>query len=95
MKVVINRCFGGFELSKQAYKFLGLTWDGYGLEFDDKRTDPSLIECVETLGHKASGYNADLKVVEIPNGIEWEINDSSTRDRSYQKAFLRHHLEDV
>jgi hypothetical protein len=75
MKVVINRCFGGFELSKQAYKFLGLTWDGYGFEFDDKRTDPNLIECVKTLGDKASGYNAELKVVEIPDDIEWEIND--------------------
>ena len=30
MKVVINKCFGGFGLSKEAYKFLNIPWDGYG-----------------------------------------------------------------
>lgn len=28
MKVVINKCYGGFGLSKEAYKFLGLKWTG-------------------------------------------------------------------
>ena len=77
MKVVINKCFGGFGLSKEAYDFLGLEWNGYGYAYRDeeKRTDPKLIECVETLGHKADGYFANLKVVEIPDDVEWEIND--------------------
>jgi hypothetical protein len=30
MKVVINRCHGGFGLSKEAYDFLGFKWDGFG-----------------------------------------------------------------
>lgn len=30
MKVVINRRFGGFGVSKEAYDFMGLEWDGYG-----------------------------------------------------------------
>ena len=77
MKVVINTCFGGFGLSKAAYDFLGLEWNGFGYAYrdHDKRTDPKLIECVETLGHKADGYFAKLKVVEIPDDVEWEIND--------------------
>ena len=77
MKIVINTCYGGFSLSKEAYKFLGLEWDGYGYKYsnDDLRTDPKLIECIETLGYQASGRFADLKVVEIPDDVEWEIDN--------------------
>ena len=78
MKVVINRCFGGFGLSEEAYNYLGLEWDGYGYKYnsDEKRADPKLVECVETLGPgRASGRLAVLKVVEIPDDIYWEISE--------------------
>jgi hypothetical protein len=75
MKVVINKCYGGFGLSKEAYEYLGLDWDGYGYKYDDNRTDPKLVECVETLGDIASGSLAELKVVEIPDDVKWEIDD--------------------
>lgn len=74
MKVVINRCFGGFSLSEKAYEFLGLEWDGYGYKYNGNRTDPKLVECVETLGVEADGIFAELKVVEIPEDVEWEID---------------------
>ena len=68
MKVVVNKCFGGFGLSERAYEFLGLEWDGYGYKYNDYdlRTDAKLIECVETLGEKADGRFARLVVVDIP-----------------------------
>ena len=75
MKVVINKCFGGYSLSKEAYKYLGLSWGGYGYKFQDDRTNPKLVEVVEKLGEKANGQFADLKVVEIPNNINWFISD--------------------
>lgn len=75
MKVVINKCYGGFGLSKKAYDFMGMEWDGYGYKFDYGRDNPKLVECVEALGKEASGRFADLKVVEIPDGIEWEISE--------------------
>ena len=75
MKVVINKCFGGFGLSKEAYKFLNIPWDGYGFEFMGDRSNPALVKCVETLGNKASGGLSSLKVVEIPDDVEWEINE--------------------
>lgn len=78
MKIVVNKCFGGFCLSKAAYEYLGLEWDGYGFKYDDydKRADPKLVECVERLGEDvASGRYANLKVVEIPDGIEYEISN--------------------
>ena len=76
-KIVINRCYGGFGLSKEAYHFLGLEWDGYGFLYnsDIERTDPKLVECVETLGPLANGLCSDLKVVEIPDDVIWEISD--------------------
>ena len=75
MKVVINKCYGGFGLSKKAYEYLGLAWDGYGCKYDNNRTDPKLVECVETLGDIANGWLAELKVVEIPDDVEWYIDE--------------------
>ena len=75
MKVVINKCFGGFGLSKEAYKFLNIPWDGYGYEFMKDRSNPALVKCVEALGDKASGELSRLKVVEIPDDVEWEVDE--------------------
>ena len=75
MKVVINRCWGGYGLSKEAYEYLGLDWDNYGKKFKNDRNNPKLIEVVEKLAEKASGKFASLKVVEIPDDIDWYIHD--------------------
>ena len=87
MKIVINRCFGGFSLSKIAYKYLGLKWDGYGFAYDDydKRANPRLVECVERLGSAANGMCANLKVVEIPDGIEYEIQNYDGMESIHEK----------
>ena len=42
---------------------------------DPERNDPDLIKVVEELGEKANGECAKLKIVEIPDGIEWEISE--------------------
>lgn len=82
MKVVINSCYGGFSLSKEAYEFLGLPWDDSGLAFDEdsKRADLKLVECVEKLGNKADGNGAQLKVVEIPDGTDFCIEEYDGRE---------------
>ena len=87
MKIVINSDFGGFCLSNAAYKYLGLKWDGYGFAYDDhdKRADPKLVECVERLGDAASGRYAHLKVVEIPDGIEYEISNYDGIETIHEK----------
>lgn len=38
-----------------------------------ERSDPMLLQVVEELGAKAAGKGSQLKVVEIPDGVEWEI----------------------
>ena len=83
MKVVINSCFGGFSLSKKAYEFLGLEWDGYGYAYNsiDLRTARELVECVETLGKEASGTFAQLKVIDIPDDANYQIKENDGRER--------------
>ena len=77
MKIAINECYGGFSLSKEAYKELGLAWDDYGFAYreHEKRADPKLIEVIEKLGKKASGECAELAVVEVPNDVDWQIEE--------------------
>lgn len=126
MKIVINACFGGFELSHEGvmryaeikglalYPFLDYITRGVykeqavignlkllhhysqvpldGLSLDQEgdpilpsgayfspsgisRTDPALIQTVEELKDAANGKCAALKIVEIPDGVEWEIEE--------------------
>jgi len=77
MKIVINRCFGGFSLSQDAISLYNKYSDnilrnGYA-EVD--RNDPDLVRVVEELGDKADGGCASLKVVEIPEDVSWNIDD--------------------
>lgn len=55
-------------------------WYGYGYVKGGpsrgySRTDADLVAAVEELGAKASGSCANLKVVEIPDGIEYYIDE--------------------
>lgn len=42
---------------------------------DIDRDDPDLVAVVEELGEDADGYCAELKVVEVPDGVDWEIDE--------------------
>lgn len=81
MKVVINSCFGGFGLSVEGllrYSELGgviPAGSGHILESELRRDDPLLVQVVEELGAAANGRYAELEVVEIPDDIDWYIND--------------------
>lgn len=84
MKIVLNKCYGGFGLSKKAYEHIGLEWDDYGYEFSgnsitgniiEKRTNPDLIKAIEELGEDASGRHAKLVVVEVPDRDDYYITE--------------------
>ena len=70
MKIVINTCFGGFGLSEKAKKRLGIQYD-----FDIDRNDPNLVKVVEELGGEANDRFAQLKVVDVPDDVQWIITD--------------------
>jgi len=42
---------------------------------DEDRTNPLVIQVIEKLGEKSWGGYAVLKIVEIPDDIEWEIDE--------------------
>ena len=74
-KIVINRCYGGFSLSDEAEtRYREITGDYWPLfRWEVSRNDPALIQVIEEIGDKANGQCADLKIVEIPDGVDWEI----------------------
>ena len=70
MKIVVNKCYGGFSLSKTGIKLLDLE-DDFGVD----RTNERLIELVEA-NAPVSGRYANLAVVKIPDeATDWEINE--------------------
>lgn len=76
--IVINTCYGGFGLSDRAereYQALaGITaedWSAYNVA----RDDPYLVKVVRDLGMSANGPYSNLKVVEVPGDVEWEIEE--------------------
>ena len=78
MKIVINKCFGGFSLSKKAMLELG--WneeEEHSYSFSEKieRNDPRLVAIVESYDANGELGLSSLKVVEIPDGVNWEIKE--------------------
>lgn len=54
--------------------------DGYWYSSGLDRHDPVLVSVVEELGHCANGMCASLKVVEIPDDVEYEICEYDGRE---------------
>ena len=88
MKVVLNKCFGGFSVTEEVFKELKLSCKDYGylnnetFNIDDNRNweayraHPDLIKAIEKIGvENAGGACSELKIIEIPDGIEWYISD--------------------
>lgn len=115
MKIVINRCYGSFELSEEAYerlialgvprcpvdgndhgraisdldhpesrrdqstqgmRVLAGRYGAYWLKSDAERGHPLMVRVVEELGsERASGQFAKLKIVEVPDGVDFEIDE--------------------
>lgn len=76
MKIVINKCFGGFGLSEVAEtRYKNETGNENVSYWNMKRDDPILVSIVEELGEDSWGDFAELSVVEIPNDVNWEIEE--------------------
>ena len=134
MKVILNKCYGGFGVSQKAYELYakkkGIEIFVYKLEctndkpiyrktdmgssiftitftkdfgdyvdlYDDNsekyilelcsnhREDPVLIEVVEELGDRANSPFSKLVVVDIPDGMEYEIDDYDGVETLHQKV---------
>jgi len=49
--------------------------DNFICERNILRDDPLLVQVVEQLGKAASGRYAKLRVVEIPDGVQWHLKE--------------------
>jgi hypothetical protein len=123
-EIVINGCYGGFDLSKEAvlryaeikgikvYPYVDsisfevfqkvygeeptiedhrLLWvsyatkhtengqdaedDNYFSTRDIPRDDPALVQAIKELKAKANSKYSKLKIVKIPNNVEWDIEE--------------------
>jgi len=77
MKVVINDCYGGFGLSDKADSIMDERspfYKEHGWLFID-RSDPILVSVVEELGREADGFASELRIVDIPDGLEYMIQE--------------------
>lgn len=87
MKVVINTCFGGFGLSKKAEDYLIEHYDFEEIYAHKiERNHEGLVEVVEKLGTQANGRFSDLKIVEIPDNIDWEITEYDGMENVQEKT---------
>ena len=51
--------------------------------FEDReipRNDPDLVSVVEDLGESANGFAANLKIVEIPEDVDWYVEENDGRE---------------
>ena len=66
------------KLSEEQRKAINQAYTDHVLDsrFDDeRRADPLLIQVIEELGEEANGNCAEIKIVEIPDGTQWKIEE--------------------
>lgn len=83
MKVVINSCFGGFGMTDAAldeYKSRRDITDPNFWYYDIPRDCPVLVAMVEEQGTTINTSYSDLRIVEIPDDVNWYISEYDGRE---------------
>jgi hypothetical protein len=77
-KVVINTCYGGFGLSEESledYRKRKNITDENFYHWDIPRDCPDLVAMVEEGGTDVDGIYSELKVVDVPDDVNWFIHE--------------------
>lgn len=77
--VILNKYVG--DMFQEEDMDHSLIWYSYCID----RTDKDLIETVEELGEKASGYASYIHIVEIPDDVQYEITDYDGYETIHEK----------
>lgn len=81
MKIVINQDYGGFGLSPLAkYVFDRKSRNVFESLYDIPRNHPVLVEVVERFGRLANKETSSLKVVEIPDDVDWVLQEEDGKE---------------
>lgn len=68
-------------LQGERYVDGGVCKTDFGTHGMADRTDPVLVRVVEEMGPAANGAYADLKIVDVPDGVAWEISEYDGLER--------------
>ena len=77
-KIVINNRHGGFGLSEKALELYKERMNIKDKDFWDAsipRDCETLVQIVQELGKKADGDFSELGIVEVPDEVEWQIDE--------------------
>ena len=74
MKVVINRCYGGYGISEEAERILLMTLGEEGSN-EMERHNPVFVSLVENMGEAVNGSFAKLEVIEIEDGLDYDVDE--------------------
>lgn len=79
-QIVINACYGGFGLSDVALELynefqLEVGGDPVAYAGEIPRDCPRLIAVVKQLGERANEVYSKLKIVTIPDDVEWTVQE--------------------
>jgi len=83
MKIVINSDWGGFGLSEAAiyeYKSRAGITDPNFYYWDIPRECPHLVAMIEEQGTAINGAYSSLKIVEVPDEVNWYIEEYDGRE---------------
>ena len=69
------------ELNRNVLYPNDVSWVNYRIA----RDDADLIAVVEEMGEKADGDYAELRIVEIPDDVQWEIHDNDGSEHVAEK----------
>lgn len=70
-RIIFDRKLDDKE-EQSCISFMGRYWETW---LDNNREHPLLVKVVEKLGEKANGDCAELKIVEIPDGTDYTIEE--------------------
>jgi len=74
-KIVYNACFGGFGLSDKAVERYRELTGQVADRWNINRADPALVQVVEELDDEANTRFSDLRIVDIPAGTKYRIDE--------------------
>ncbi len=74
----------GIEFARVSGRFEGAVYykaghideeDHYLSYYDIKRDDPILVQVIEEMGEEANGRYSSLKIIEIPDDVDWYVTE--------------------